>query len=43
MSVGTTDGFKIYTINTPDKIECIYENDGEEVAIAERLFSSSIV
>jgi len=41
--VGTHTGYRLFTINSIDKIEQIYEVEIGDVLIVERLFSSSLV
>lgn len=43
LAVGTSSGYKLYTLNSTDTLEPIYENPTEDVYIVERLFSSSLV
>ncbi|TRY69087.1 hypothetical protein TCAL_09654 [Tigriopus californicus] len=43
LAVGNSSGYKLYSLSSCDSLEPIYENDSEEVYIAERLFSSSLV
>lgn len=43
LAVGTSSGYKLYTLNSTDTLEPIYENPAEDVYIVERLFSSSLV
>ncbi|GAV05961.1 hypothetical protein RvY_16009 [Ramazzottius varieornatus] len=44
LAVGTTKGYKLYTILSVEKLDLIYENTTEkDVCIVERLFSSSLV
>jgi len=43
LAVGTTSGYKLYSLSSTDSLEPIYENGTEGVYIAERLFSSSLV
>lgn len=43
LAVGTKTGYKLFSLNSVDKLEQIYQNDGEDVCIVERLFSSSLV
>merc|ERR1711992_238742 len=43
LAVGTTSGYKLYSLSSTDSLEPIYENGTEDVYIAERLFSSSLV
>ncbi|XP_024147123.1 WD repeat domain phosphoinositide-interacting protein 1 isoform X1 [Oryzias melastigma] len=44
LAVGTRTGYKIFSLSTVEKLECIYENaEVPDVFIVERLFSSSLV
>ncbi|OQV21139.1 WD repeat domain phosphoinositide-interacting protein 2 [Hypsibius exemplaris] len=44
LAIGTSKGYKLYAINSVEKLELIYENTTEkDVCIVERLFSSSLV
>lgn len=43
LAVGTKSGYRLYSLNCIEKLECIYDNDSEEINIVERLFSSSLV
>jgi len=43
LAVGTTSGYKLYSLSSTESLEPIYENGTEGVYIAERLFSSSLV
>lgn len=43
LAVGTKSGYKLYSLNSVDKLENIYDNDSEDICIVERLFSSSLV
>ncbi|XP_048507876.1 WD repeat domain phosphoinositide-interacting protein 2 isoform X4 [Athalia rosae] len=43
LAVGTKSGHKIFSLNSVDQLEKIYENDSEDICIVERLFSSSLV
>uniref|UniRef100_T1IRF6 Uncharacterized protein n=1 Tax=Strigamia maritima TaxID=126957 RepID=T1IRF6_STRMM len=43
LAVGTKKGYRLFSLNSVDKLEKIYENESEEVYIVERLFSSSLV
>merc|ERR1712213_20260 len=43
LAVGTTSGYKLYSLTSTDSLEPIYSNATEDVYIAERLFSSSLV
>lgn len=43
LAVGTRTGYKLFSLSSVDRLEQIYQNDGEDVCIVERLFSSSLV
>ncbi|XP_032826083.1 WD repeat domain phosphoinositide-interacting protein 2 isoform X1 [Petromyzon marinus] len=44
LAVGSKSGYKLFSLNSVDKLEQIYEStDTEDVCIVERLFSSSLV
>ncbi|XP_054016622.1 WD repeat domain phosphoinositide-interacting protein 2 isoform X1 [Hylaeus anthracinus] len=43
LAVGSKAGYKLYSLNSVDYLENIYENDTEDIRIIERLFSSSLV
>ncbi|XP_023321817.1 WD repeat domain phosphoinositide-interacting protein 2 [Eurytemora carolleeae] len=43
LTLGTEDGYKIYSLTSTDKLDLVYSNQEKEVFIAERLFSSSLV
>eukprot|EP00092_Neocalanus_flemingeri_P001120 GFUD01001193.1.p1 GENE.GFUD01001193.1~~GFUD01001193.1.p1 ORF type:complete len:480 (+),score=82.30 GFUD01001193.1:248-1687(+) len=43
VAVGTTSGYSLYTLNSTDALEPVYQSDEPDVYIAERLFSSSLV
>ncbi|XP_052070715.1 WD repeat domain phosphoinositide-interacting protein 2-like isoform X1 [Mytilus californianus] len=43
LAVGSKSWYRLYSLNTVDKLESIYENESEDVCIVERLFSSSLV
>ncbi|KAL0278352.1 UNVERIFIED_CONTAM: hypothetical protein PYX00_000190 [Menopon gallinae] len=43
LAVGTRTGYKLFSLNSIDSLEQIYENETEDVCIVERLFSSSLV
>ncbi|XP_075558198.1 autophagy-related 18a isoform X1 [Dermacentor variabilis] len=43
LSVGTQSGYKFFSLANVDKLEQIYENDEEGMALVERLFLSSLV
>ncbi|KAL3172429.1 hypothetical protein MRX96_043343 [Rhipicephalus microplus] len=43
LSVGTHTGYKFFSLGNVDKLEQIYENEEEGMALVERLFLSSLV
>uniref|UniRef100_A0A674B128 WD repeat domain, phosphoinositide interacting 1 n=1 Tax=Salmo trutta TaxID=8032 RepID=A0A674B128_SALTR len=43
LSVGTKTGYKLFSVTSVDKLDCIYESETPDVYIVERLFSSSLV
>jgi len=43
LAVGTTSGYKLYSLTSTDSLDPIYANATDDVYIAERLFSSSLV
>jgi len=43
LAVGTHTGYKLYSLTSTDSLEPIYCNSTDDVYIAERLFSSSLV
>lgn len=43
LAVGAKNGYRLFSLNSVDQIEQIYENDTEDICIVERLFSSSLV
>ncbi|XP_063694793.1 WD repeat domain phosphoinositide-interacting protein 2-like [Bolinopsis microptera] len=43
LAVGTTTGYKLFTLNGHDRFDQTYEFTGEDVCIVERLFSSSLI
>ncbi|XP_046391606.1 WD repeat domain phosphoinositide-interacting protein 2 isoform X3 [Ischnura elegans] len=43
LAVGTKTGYRLFSLNSVDNLEQIYENDSEDICIVERLFSSSLV
>ncbi|XP_046987585.1 WD repeat domain phosphoinositide-interacting protein 2 isoform X2 [Schistocerca americana] len=43
LAVGTKTGYRLFSLNSVDHLEQIYENDAEDICIVERLFSSSLV
>ncbi|XP_013408504.1 WD repeat domain phosphoinositide-interacting protein 2-like [Lingula anatina] len=43
LAVGTKTGYKLFSLSSADKLEQIYDNEGEDICIVERLFSSSLV
>ena len=42
LAVGTTLGYKLYSLTSTDSLDPIYSNASDDVYIAERLFSSSL-
>ncbi|XP_041737324.1 WD repeat domain phosphoinositide-interacting protein 1-like [Coregonus clupeaformis] len=43
LAVGTKTGYKLFSVTSVDKLDCIYESETPDVYIVERLFSSSLV
>ncbi|XP_037804047.1 WD repeat domain phosphoinositide-interacting protein 2-like, partial [Penaeus monodon] len=43
LGVGTKTGYKLFSLNSVDKVEQICDNVNEDTCIVERLFSSSLV
>jgi len=43
LTVGTEEGYKLYSLSSTDNLDLLYHNIDKEVFIAERLFSSSLV
>ncbi|XP_056461093.1 WD repeat domain phosphoinositide-interacting protein 1 isoform X2 [Gadus chalcogrammus] len=43
LAVGTGMGYKLYSLTSVEKLDCIHESDSPDVSIVERLFSSSLV
>ncbi|XP_076287840.1 autophagy-related 18a isoform X2 [Lasioglossum baleicum] len=43
LAVGSKAGYKLFSLNSVDHLEKIYENDTVDICIVERLFSSSLV
>lgn len=43
LAVGTKSGYRLFSLNSVDKLDQIYESEGEDICIVERLFSSSLV
>ncbi|CAG0888287.1 unnamed protein product [Cyprideis torosa] len=41
--VGTRNGYRIYSLNSAEDVELIYESPPEEICGVERLFSSSLI
>ena len=41
--VNCRTGYKLYSLNSVDKLEMIYESPCRDVTIVERLFSSSLI
>jgi len=43
LAIGTKTGYKLFSLNSVDKLELIYESPCRDVTIVERLFSSSLL
>ncbi|XP_042561841.1 WD repeat domain phosphoinositide-interacting protein 1 isoform X2 [Clupea harengus] len=43
LAVGTKTGYRLFSVTSVDKLDCIHESDTPDVYIVERLFSSSLV
>ncbi|XP_061556567.1 WD repeat domain phosphoinositide-interacting protein 1 isoform X4 [Phycodurus eques] len=43
LALGTKTGYKLFSLTTVDKLDCIHESETSNVYIVERLFSSSLV
>jgi len=43
LAIGTKTGYKLFSLNSVDKLELIYESACRDVTIVERLFSSSLL
>ncbi|XP_063076686.1 WD repeat domain phosphoinositide-interacting protein 1-like isoform X2 [Engraulis encrasicolus] len=43
LAIGTKDGYRLFSLASVDKLNCIHEGESPEVYIVERLFSSSLV
>ncbi|XP_046894384.1 WD repeat domain phosphoinositide-interacting protein 1 isoform X3 [Hypomesus transpacificus] len=43
LAVGTKTGYKLFSVTSVDKLDCIHESETPDVYIVERLFSSSLV
>ncbi|CAL8237390.1 unnamed protein product [Arctogadus glacialis] len=43
LAVGTGMGYKLFSLTSVEKLDCIHESDSPAVFIVERLFSSSLV
>ncbi|XP_029692461.1 WD repeat domain phosphoinositide-interacting protein 1 isoform X2 [Takifugu rubripes] len=43
LAVGTKTGYKLFSLTTVEKLDCIHESETPDVYIVERLFSSSLV
>ncbi|XP_011299905.1 WD repeat domain phosphoinositide-interacting protein 2 [Fopius arisanus] len=43
LAVGSKSGYKLFSLNSVDYLEKIFENDSEDIFIVERLFSSSLM
>ncbi|KAL5017993.1 hypothetical protein ScPMuIL_003715 [Solemya velum] len=43
LAVGSRTGYRLFSLNSVEKLEQIYENESEDICVVERLFSSSLV
>ncbi|XP_061567555.1 WD repeat domain phosphoinositide-interacting protein 1 isoform X2 [Cololabis saira] len=43
LALGTRTGYKLFSLTTVEKLDCIHESEVPDVYIVERLFSSSLV
>ncbi|XP_008288447.1 WD repeat domain phosphoinositide-interacting protein 1-like isoform X2 [Stegastes partitus] len=43
LALGTRTGYKLFSLTTVEKLDCIHESETPDVYIVERLFSSSLV
>ncbi|XP_034151402.1 WD repeat domain phosphoinositide-interacting protein 1 [Esox lucius] len=43
LAVGTKTGYKLFSVTSVDKLDCIHDSEAPDVYIVERLFSSSLV
>merc|ERR1719187_744967 len=43
LAVGTKSGYRLFSLSSIEKLDQIYESEGEDICIVERLFSSSLV
>jgi len=43
LAIGTRTGYKLFSLNSVDKLDLIYESPCRDVTIVERLFSSSLI
>uniref|UniRef100_UPI0037E913D8 WD repeat domain phosphoinositide-interacting protein 1 isoform X2 n=1 Tax=Semicossyphus pulcher TaxID=241346 RepID=UPI0037E913D8 len=43
LALGTNTGYKLFSLTTVEKLDCIHESEAPDVYIVERLFSSSLV
>ncbi|XP_014235192.2 WD repeat domain phosphoinositide-interacting protein 2 isoform X1 [Trichogramma pretiosum] len=43
LAVGSKTGYKIFSLNSVDQLEKIFENETEDACIIERLFNSSLI
>jgi len=43
LAIGTRTGYKLFSLNSVDKLNLIYESPCRDVTIVERLFSSSLI
>jgi autophagy-related protein 18 len=41
--VGTKTGYRLYSLSSVDKLDNIYESEGDDVCLIDRLFSSSLI
>ncbi|XP_068193760.1 WD repeat domain phosphoinositide-interacting protein 1 isoform X2 [Antennarius striatus] len=43
LALGTNTGYKLFSLTTVDKLDCIHESGTPDIYIMERLFSSSLI
>ncbi|KAG9343715.1 hypothetical protein JZ751_013093 [Albula glossodonta] len=43
LAVGNKTGYRLFSVTSVDKLDCVYESETPDVYIVERLFSSSLV
>ncbi|XP_035254730.1 WD repeat domain phosphoinositide-interacting protein 1 isoform X2 [Anguilla anguilla] len=43
LAVGNKTGYRLFSVTSVDKLDCVYESESPDVYIVERLFSSSLV